>query len=87
MLDTIWLSGIDPLTEEKIPDYSERRALLLEFWLAPADNTYGDAVRLVVEDYLLYMVQVSDHPLLQAEIDSINSRRHCRAFLDIPSPR
>lgn len=85
-LDSIWLMGIDPLTDEKLPDFARRRALLLERWLTPADNPYGDAVRRAVEDYLSFMVQVSDHPLTQDEIDSTNTRRQCQRILKIRLP-
>lgn len=85
-LDSIWLMGVDPLSQASLVEFSARRAALLERWLFPADNEHGDEVRKVVEDYLQFMVQSSEHPLTLAEIESANSRRQCERKLSLDMP-
>ncbi|MEE2751511.1 MAG: type II toxin-antitoxin system HicA family toxin [Myxococcota bacterium] len=80
-LDSIWLMGVDPDSGASIVEFSARRAALLERWVFPADNAHGDAVRKAVEDYLLYMVQPSEHPLTAEEVNAVNDRRQCERKL------
>ena len=82
-LDSIWLMGVDPLTQASLEAFSARRAALLERWVFPADNAHGDEVRKAVEDYLLFMVQTSEHPLTAEEIESVNRRRQCTRALSL----
>lgn len=80
-LDTLWYQGVDEHQGTRFETHAERRQRILEYWLSRNDNEYGDAVRQVVEHYMLYEIQASDHPFTDEEIATANARRHCQREL------
>lgn len=80
-LDAVWHQGVDPRNDTALPTPEARRAHILEFWISRTDNAYGDAVRQVVEHYMLYEIQSSTDPFTQNEIDQANARRRCQREL------
>ncbi len=86
LLDAIWLRGQQTDTGEVLRSPAERRSALLLFWASRADNDYGDAVRVLVEDYMNYEVQVSPFPFTEAEVAEPNRTRHCKRELVLLPP-
>jgi hypothetical protein len=87
LLDSIWLHGVHPEAPETVLETREqRRRAVLDFWLSRTDNPYGDAVRIVVETYMIYEIQFSDAPFTPEELEWANAARTCQRSLEIPSP-
>lgn len=80
-LDALWERGVPFTGNVPLPDPDQRKAALLGFWLERADNTYGDRVRVVVEDYLNEVVQYSATPVTPQEVAQVNARRTCQREL------
>lgn len=86
-LDAIWYEGVDPERSVSYPTPEERRRAILEFWISRTDNEYGDAVRVAVEQYMLYEIQTSATPYTADEIAWANATRRCeRELLLADSP-
>ncbi len=82
LLDAIWLEGRHlEQPELALPDASSRRQAILEFWISRTDNSYGDAVREVVEAYMVYVVNDSSEPFTEEEIAWANATRRCERAL------
>ena len=82
LLDAIWLEGRHlEQPELELPDASSRRQAILEFWISRTDNSYGDAVREVVEAYMVYVVNDSSEPFTAEEIAWANATRRCERLL------
>ncbi len=80
-LDTLWHQGLDERQGLLFESHEARRKHILEYWLSRTDNAYGDAVRQVVEHYMLYEIQSSSHPFTQDEIAWANAERRCQREL------
>lgn len=83
-LDSLWLDGRDPNDGRTLSSFEERRAAILALWTSRTDNEYGDAVREAIELYMVYVVQVSDHPFTDEEIARVNATRTCQRELVLP---
>lgn len=82
LLDSIWLEGEHlEQPELELPDAASRRKAILEFWISRTDNAYGDAVREVVEAYMVYVVNDSSEPFTAEEIAWANETRRCERAL------
>lgn len=78
LLDGIWLRGEHlEKPEMELPDPASRRKAILEFWISRTDNVYGDAVREVVEAYMVYVINDSADPFTDEEIAWANETRTC----------
>ncbi len=86
MLNAIWIWGMHPETGEILRTPVQRRQALMTFWESRADNEYGDAVRIMVEDFMNYEVQVSSWPYTEAEVAALNRDRHCTRELVLQPP-
>lgn len=87
LLDGIWLEGVHAEDPEAVLDTpQQRRAAILDFWLSRSDNPYGDAVREVVEAYMVYVINESEHPYTRAEISAANAARSCARELVLTGP-
>ncbi len=80
-LDMLWHQGIDPYQDQVYETHEARRRHILEYWISRTDNVYGDAVRQVVEHYMLYEIQSSQDPFTQDEIAWANAERRCEREL------
>ena len=78
LLDAIWLEG-KHLEQPglTLPDAVSRRKAILQFWISRTDNPYGDAVREVVEAYMVYVINDSSEPFTDEEIAWANATRRC----------
>lgn len=79
----LWEHGVPLEGEEALLTHEARRAALLELWASRNCNEWGEAVRDVVRDFLVYEVQAGDHPLLGSEVALANLRRRCEEPLII----
>ena len=74
-LNRVWREGVDTSGRSHLSSHQERRAWLIERWIEPAANTWGDQVRQQIEGFIDDVVQVSEHPFLAQEIHAANERR------------
>ncbi|HJN74540.1 MAG TPA: hypothetical protein QGF58_11455 [Myxococcota bacterium] len=84
-LDGIWYEGTDAWHD--VPPYEtpeERRRAILDYWISRTDNPYGDAVRVAVEQYILFEIQTSPTPYTDDEIAWANATRRCERELVLP---
>lgn len=82
-LDAIWYDGVDPEGEHRYETPADRRRAILELWISRTDNEYGDAVRVAVEQYMLYEIQTSADPFTPEEIAWANATRRCQRELTL----
>lgn len=83
-LDGVWYDGVDSWKNVPIETPSDRRRTILDFWISRTDNPYGNAVRVTVEQYMLYEIQTSNTPFTADEIAWANDTRHCERELVLP---
>lgn len=80
-LDALWEDGRPLQGNTTLATHAERRRALLEFWGSRTDTPWGEEIRAAVEAFCRGVVQHSDHPFTQDEIDAFNARsRAARAF-------
>ncbi len=82
-LSSLWEQGVPLEGQDLLASHAERRAALLAFWASRTCNDWGDAVRQVVQDFMQYEVQDSEHPFTAAEIAQANRQRSCQEPLNI----
>lgn len=82
-LDAIWYEGVDPEGDVPYTSPEDRRRAILELWISRTDNEYGDAVRVAVEQYMLYEIQTSSNPYTPEEIAWANATRRCQRELTL----
>lgn len=68
----LWRDGIHPDFEEPLEDMSARRRALVELWVEPAENAWGDRVRAHIEVFVDDVVQASPDSFLPEEIEAAN---------------
>lgn len=88
ILDDVWLRGI-PL-DPSLPTLNEpakRRSEMLDLWASRTCTPEGEAVRSVVQNYLYWEVQNSEHPLTAEEVAQANERCRCDVRLSWPFER
>ncbi len=76
-LVALWEGGVPIDGDEPLVTHEARRAALLELWASRNCNEWGEAVRQVVRDFMVYEVQSSEHPFLASEVALANLRRSC----------
>lgn len=73
-LEALWLEGVGLQPgAPPLQTYRERRAALFAFWESRTDNRWGEAVRAGVESFARQVVQLSDHPFTDAELQRLNA--------------
>jgi tetratricopeptide (TPR) repeat protein len=82
VLDQVWREGV-ARDGSLLPQPSQRRTELLQWWVTRSCTPEGDAVRGLIVAYLGDVVQRSDSPVTPAEVDAINARRSCAAELKL----
>lgn len=80
LLLTLWRDGVHPHFEQPLTDMKSRREALVALWREPADNAWGDRVRAHIEVFVDDVVQASETPYTQAEIDAANAEVLGRVF-------
>lgn len=83
-LDGVWYEGIDAWRGLPYDSPEDRRRVILDYWLSRTDNPYGDAVRVAVEQYMVYEIQTSPTPYTDGEIAWANANRRCQRELVLP---
>ena len=87
MLDRIWDEGKTLATEEVLLlDPVDRRAAILAFWSNRACVPEGEAVRRVVADFIIEIIQHSSHPAVLSEISQANQFQRCSDAEPLPIP-
>ena len=66
----LWREGVHPQFDEELADKASRRAALVVLWQEPADNAWGDRVRAHIEVFVDDVVQSSEAPFTQEEVDA-----------------
>ena len=88
ILDDVWFKGIplDP-SQPSLTDPEKRRAEMLNLWSSRTCTPEGSQVRAVVQNYLYWEVQSSDHPVTAQEVTQANARCTCDVTLSWPLER
>lgn len=71
--------------EAPAPTIEERRRAILRFWATRADTEEGDAVRAVVADFIMLVIQESDTPATAAEIAAAEAQCRCGPLVRDPA--
>lgn len=82
-LEALWAEGTPIEREgESLATPAERRHELMRYWASRTDTPWGEQVRASVEAFCRGVVQHSEHPFTQAEIDQFNATlpEHVRRF-------
>lgn len=80
-LEALWVLGVPLDGGARLETHAERRLALMRYWGSRTDTPWGESVRTAVEAFCRAVVQPSDHPFPQAEIDAFNaSSRAARPF-------
>ena len=74
-LAACWEQGAPLDGDAALPDAASRRLHLLRYWDSRTETVWGEKIRGVVADFLNGVVQASDTPVTQAELDAINAGR------------
>lgn len=74
------ISGSGP----ELQTAAERRQALFDYWYSRTDTEWGEAVREAVESFCRAVVQTSDHPFTEAELDAYAAMLPERPFLRAP---
>lgn len=69
-LGALWAEGIALQGGPPLLTYRERRAALIAYWESRTDTAWGEAVRQVVVSFCRAVVQHSDHPFTDAELQA-----------------
>ena len=78
MLEELWTTGMSESNSSSILlTAAERRAAILQFWSSRACVKEGEQARLVVADFLEYIVQTSENPASTDEIEKANNQQRC----------
>jgi hypothetical protein len=77
-LEALWSEGVPLEGGEPLATMEERRWALMSFWASRTDTAWGDEVRAAVGAFCRAVVQSSDHPFTDAEIEA-----HRRAHPDL----
>jgi hypothetical protein len=84
MLESVWTLGTMPGQEDTEPmNMEERRAALLGFWSGRACTPEGAQARSLVEDFLSYVVQDSQHPVTAEEQAYASAESYCGLILTL----
>ena len=83
-LDGVWYEGVDTWRDIPYETPEERRRVILDYWISRNDNPYGDAVRVAIEEYMLFEIQTSSTPYTDEEIAWANATRRCQRELVLP---
>jgi hypothetical protein len=78
-LEALWRDGQPLLSDAPLRSYEERRAELLLFWDSRTENAWGRQVRETVAAFVRAVVQASEHPYEQSEIDAFHAGRRSLA--------
>lgn len=82
-LEALWAEGT-PIDGEgpALATPAERRAHLMQYWGSRTDTVWGEQVRASVESFCRGVVQHSEHPFTEAEIEAFNRTlpEHVRPF-------
>jgi hypothetical protein len=78
MLDRVWeLGQTDTLDDPVLDEHSARRQVILNFWASRSCIPEGEEVRVLTADFITEIIQTSEHPATQSELDSANQRQRC----------
>jgi len=82
-LEALWTEGT-PLDDgdATLVTHEARRAALLEYWATRTASVWGDEVKRAIEAFVYGVVQHSEHPFTQAELDAFDA-----AHPETPFPR
>lgn len=78
-LQALWEDGAPLVSEAPLRTPAERRVELLAFWDSRTENEWGRQVRDVVASFVRAVVQDSDDPYTDAEIEAFEARRRSSA--------
>lgn len=82
-LQSLWELG-EPLSGEEIIDsYLERKIALLRYWDSRTETEWGDDMRAGVEAFIRAVVQHSDHPITQKELEQFAVLKRCNRGIDL----
>lgn len=86
-LDALWAQGTPLDGGPTLTSYAQKREAVLAYWATRPATPEGQAVCLVVEEWLVEVVQRSTHPLQPGEIASVvDQRTDGRHPLGQPTP-
>ena len=76
------MSGLDVVLATPM----DRKAEMLRFWESRTENAWGKRVRATTEVFIREVVQNSDTPFTDQEIERFNRTRKCKAALNLERP-
>lgn len=80
-LEALWEHGQPLQGEGHLATPAQRRQAILEYWGSRTDTPWGEEIRAAVEAFCRGVVQRSEHPFTEAEIEAFNARsRAARPF-------
>jgi hypothetical protein len=74
-LEALWASGTPVDGGAPLATPAERRAALLAYWGSRTETPWGETVRRSVESFCRAVVQRSEHPFTDAELEAFNTGR------------
>jgi len=74
-LEALWSEGTPLSGGPPLATHAQRRQALMSFWASRTDTVWGEQVRRAVTSFCRAVVQSSDHPFTDAEIESFNAGR------------
>ena len=73
-MEALWTDGQPLFREaERLETHAERRSELLRYWGDRTESEWGERIRQAIESFCRGVVQQSDHPFTEKEIDAFNA--------------
>lgn len=79
-LEALWVDGTPLEGDGTLATWRERRAALLAYWASRTDTTWGMDVRRAIEAFVYGVVQKSDHPFTETELDAFDAEHPSTPF-------